>query len=223
MTEEFDDFEERLRAALRAEADDIPVSHDALERIRARTERKRLFPWLGLVWFRPVVAVGAAALIAGSVLLGTPQIRDHVLPESFVSAADSQRAEESAPSPVEDPVGEDDGADAPAGGVPPVPEAVPPSPEPSVSDSSPSSEESAPDSCASAAPEATDEEASPSEDEDRSAAQPCPSDAESEEPTPDRPSSSPEEEDGSGDATASSSPSPEEEAPSSSPRRDDSP
>ncbi|GLU46373.1 hypothetical protein [Nocardiopsis ansamitocini] len=93
MTEPFDDrFEERLRAVLHSEADATRTSHDALERIRSRTERNR-FSWSGLVWLRPAVAVGATALIASSVLLGTPQIRERVLPESFVSASDSQQAE----------------------------------------------------------------------------------------------------------------------------------
>src|SRR5690606_41386267 len=96
MTEEFDDFEKRLRAALHAAADDIPISHDALERIRARTERRSLFPWTGLAWFRPVVAVVAAVLLAGPVLLGTPQVPNQVLPESLLSAPDTQRAEHTA-------------------------------------------------------------------------------------------------------------------------------
>ncbi|TDQ52058.1 hypothetical protein [Actinorugispora endophytica] len=130
MTEPFDDrFEERLRAALRAEADSTPTSHDALERIRARTER-RLLPWSGLAWLRPAVAVGAAALIAGSVLLSTPQIRDHVLPESFVSAAESHRAETEQPPPEaaadpSDGSGVRPGGSAAAPVPPPAPSPVP--------------------------------------------------------------------------------------------------
>ncbi|GAA3755332.1 hypothetical protein HDA32_004195 [Spinactinospora alkalitolerans] len=90
MTEPFDDrFEERLRAAMSAEADSVQPSPDALDRIRTRTERNRM-PWFGLTWLRPAVAVAAAALIVGSVLLGTPQIRDQVLPDSMTAASESQ-------------------------------------------------------------------------------------------------------------------------------------
>ena len=136
MTEEFDDFEKRLRAALHAAADDIPISHDALERIRARTERRSLFPWTGLAWFRPVVAVGAAVLIAGSVLLGTPQLRNQVLPGSFVSASDTQRAEE---TPSQSPQAPAD----PEGVVPPPVHGAPstlPSAAPEASPSAPEAE-----------------------------------------------------------------------------------
>lgn len=82
-----DDFEERLRAALHAEADSVSPSADALEKIRTRTERNRLAFWIRLPWLRPLLAVGAAVAIAGSVIVGTPQMRDQILPESFTPSA----------------------------------------------------------------------------------------------------------------------------------------
>ncbi|TQN31066.1 hypothetical protein FHX37_0955 [Haloactinospora alba] len=82
-----DDFEERLRAALRAEADSVSPSADALEKIRTRTERNRLAFWIRLPWLRPLLAVGATVAIAGSVLVGTPQVRDQILPGSFTPSA----------------------------------------------------------------------------------------------------------------------------------------
>lgn len=130
MTEPSDDrFEERLRAALRAEADDVRTSHDALERIRARTERRRL-PWAGIAWLRPAVAVGVSALIAASVLLSTPQLREHVLPGSFVSAADSRTTgtEPTLSTDTSAPLG---GPRAHPGNEP-VPPAPRPSPEPTA-------------------------------------------------------------------------------------------
>src|SRR5690606_8429145 len=69
MTDPFDEgFEERLRAALRAEADSVEPSPEALATIRERTERRGRTGWLGLPWLRPALAVGAAAAIAGTVL-----------------------------------------------------------------------------------------------------------------------------------------------------------
>lgn len=183
MTEEFDDFERRLRAALRAEADDIPVSHDALERIRARTERRGLLPsWFELVWFRPVVAVGAAVLIAGSVLLGTPQIRDHVLPGSFVSASDTQRASESPPSPAHAPADRDGAVVPPTGDASPPPSPPLPGASPSAPESTDSPAESEQPACASADPGERDDAAE--EDGDRSGARSCPSESPSAEPEP---------------------------------------
>ncbi|KUP95207.1 prolipoprotein diacylglyceryl transferase [Thermobifida cellulosilytica] len=216
MTEEFDDFEERLRAALRAEADSIPISHDALERIRARTERRRLFPWSGLVWFRPVVAVCAAVLIAGSVLLGTPQIRDHVLPGSFVSASDSRQAEDPPPSLGQEPHDGDGAVAPPAGGVPFQP--VPPHSEasPSVPEATSSPEESQQPSCT-ATPRSRDDDAHRAESSRSDDTRPCPSGspaAEEGEETPSSPPSADDEQDG-----VSSSPRPSDpgETPSSSP------
>ncbi|RCV50567.1 hypothetical protein [Marinitenerispora sediminis] len=109
MTDPFDDgLERRLRDALRAEADSVQPSPAALDRIRTRTQRSRPF-WFGGVWLRPTLAVTAAALIVGSVLLGTPQFRDQVLPDSFTTAS-----EDDAPPPGSGPANAGDQLDAPA-------------------------------------------------------------------------------------------------------------
>ncbi|WP_026120545.1 hypothetical protein [Nocardiopsis potens] len=92
MTDPFDEgIEERLRAALRAEAGSVEPSPEALAAIRERTERRRRTGWLGLPWLRPALAVGAAAAIAGTVLMGTPQFRDQLLPASFDSRAEQDQ------------------------------------------------------------------------------------------------------------------------------------
>ncbi|CAM4104818.1 hypothetical protein GCM10009799_18060 [Nocardiopsis rhodophaea] len=86
MTDPYDEaIDERLRAILRAEADSVTPSPEGLEKIRARTEQRRVWWTFGLPWIRPVLAVGAAALIAGSVLIGTPQVREQLLPSSLTS------------------------------------------------------------------------------------------------------------------------------------------
>lgn len=126
MTEPSDDaLEERLRTILSAEADSVDPSPEALTQIRARTENNRFAAWFGAPWLRPALAVGAAALIAGSVLLGTPQLRDQVLPQSLTTApsedgsADgnggghaSDGVEPQKPSPEDSQASKDDAATA---------------------------------------------------------------------------------------------------------------
>ncbi len=126
MSEPFDDrTEERLRAILRAEAGSVDPSPEALERIRARTERNRFaFPWL-----RPLLAVGAAAAIAASVFVGAPQVREQVLQDLFPASGSEQSsqtdpeggqaAEEPEPSP--EPTGPD-GAEQPSDEDSPAPQ-----------------------------------------------------------------------------------------------------
>lgn len=73
------EFEDRLRQALRAEADEFTPSAEGLNLIRERTERSRGAFWFGLPWLRPVAAVAGAVLIAGSVIMSSPQVRDQVM------------------------------------------------------------------------------------------------------------------------------------------------
>jgi hypothetical protein len=73
------EFEEQLRQILKAEADSVAPSGEALQLIRDRTDRHRGSAWFGLPWLRPALAVAGAALIAASVLMSTPQVRDQVL------------------------------------------------------------------------------------------------------------------------------------------------
>lgn len=74
-----DPFEEQLRQFLKAEADTVTPSPEALNLIRERTERNSGSAWFGLPWLRPVVAVAGATLIAASVVMSSPQVRDQVL------------------------------------------------------------------------------------------------------------------------------------------------
>lgn len=73
------EFEDRLRQALRASADEFTPSAEGLNLIRERTERRRGALWFGLPWLRPVAAVAGAVLIAGSVIMSNPQVRDQVM------------------------------------------------------------------------------------------------------------------------------------------------
>lgn len=103
MSEPFDEgTEERLRAILRAEADSVEPSPEALNAIRERTQSRRSPLWSGLPWLRPVVAVGAAAAIAGSVLMGTPQLRDQI----FFAANEADRPSQEQERPEDDGAGE---------------------------------------------------------------------------------------------------------------------
>lgn len=78
-----DEFEAQLRQLLKTEADSVQPSAEGLNLIRERTE-KRAGSWLGLPWLRPAAAVGGAVLIAASVIMSSPQVRDQVL--EFVPA-----------------------------------------------------------------------------------------------------------------------------------------
>ncbi|MBV2363058.1 hypothetical protein ACFPZ0_13280 [Streptomonospora nanhaiensis] len=180
MTERPDDaFEDRLRAILRAEADSVAPSPEALTAIRARTQRNSRF-WALFTpsWLRPSLAVGAAALIAGSVLLGTPQVRDQILPQSLTSPAGEGGggAERPGGDPGDDDLVESEPTDRPSAGDPP-------------------SEGSEPSTDA-LAPEASADPATP-----YGPAQACPPDGSSTAP-PVTPSGSPEEPDSAAPAPA---------------------
>ncbi|GHC96826.1 hypothetical protein GCM10007079_49760 [Nocardiopsis terrae] len=73
------EFEDQLRQILRAEADEVAPSGEGLHLIRERTERQRGAAWFRLPWLRPAAAVAAATLIAASVVIANPQVRDQVL------------------------------------------------------------------------------------------------------------------------------------------------
>ncbi|GHD14600.1 hypothetical protein [Nocardiopsis kunsanensis] len=74
-----DEFEAQLRQLLKAEADSVQPSAEGLDLIRERTEKGRAAAWFGLPWLRPALAVAGAALIATSVIMSSPQVRDQVL------------------------------------------------------------------------------------------------------------------------------------------------
>ncbi|RKS10120.1 hypothetical protein DFP74_5874 [Nocardiopsis sp. Huas11] len=73
------EFEDKLRRILASEADSVAPGAEALQLIRDRTERHRGTSWFGLPWLRPALAVAGAGLIAASVIMSTPQVREQVL------------------------------------------------------------------------------------------------------------------------------------------------
>ncbi|GAB3481207.1 hypothetical protein [Nocardiopsis coralliicola] len=120
MTEPFnDETEERLRAILRAEADAVDPSPEALTRIRERAEGRSAAGWFAVPWLRPALAVGAAAAIAGTVLLGTPQFRDQVFPTANESAAGGGQQDYAAPEQSRDPADGDTSGSGGSGGTDP--------------------------------------------------------------------------------------------------------
>ncbi|WP_159939900.1 MULTISPECIES: hypothetical protein [unclassified Nocardiopsis] len=129
-----DPFEEQLRQLLKAEADTVTTSPEALNLIRERTERNRGSIWFGLPWLRPALAVAGAGLIAASVIMSSPQVRDQVL-EIVPAGADRQGTppEEVPDGGVVPSTSSTDSAPGQAQQEqPPPPDpATPPSPEPS--------------------------------------------------------------------------------------------
>ncbi|PDP88963.1 hypothetical protein CQJ94_04280 [Glycomyces fuscus] len=166
-----DPFEDQLRHLLKAEADTVTTSPEALNLIRERTERNRGSAWFGMPWLRPAVAVAGAALIAGSVIISSPQVRDHVL-EIVPAGADREGA------PAEE---EEEGGGA----------AVPDPSTGSVDGTTEQEEEPPRDPATSPSPE-NEEEPAPSE-EGVTATSTCP--APEEEPAPPTPSGSEQKKD----------------------------
>ncbi|MEV2275100.1 hypothetical protein AB0I72_05905 [Nocardiopsis sp. NPDC049922] len=157
---ENDAFENRLRSILRSEADAVEPSAEALNLIRERTERGRGWAWFGLPWLRPTLAVAGAVLIAASVVVSSPEVRDHVL-EIVPAGADREGAPQAA-EPSEDDVATTAPAPDAGGGVAaPAPEPADeptPTPEPSKAPSSSPDDVQATQTCSAV-------EASPAGDE----------------------------------------------------------
>ncbi|MBB2912159.1 outer membrane biosynthesis protein TonB [Streptosporangium becharense] len=78
MTDSPDEYGELLRRALNAEANSVVPSPDGLEIIRARIERRGL---RNLMWWRVGASVAGAALVAATVVMVVPQLREQVIPE----------------------------------------------------------------------------------------------------------------------------------------------
>lgn len=74
-----DEFEAQLRQLLKAETDSVQPSAEGLNLIRERTEKGHAAFWFGLPWLRPALAVAGAVMIAASVIMSSPQVRDQVL------------------------------------------------------------------------------------------------------------------------------------------------
>ncbi|MBB6121993.1 hypothetical protein [Nocardiopsis algeriensis] len=163
-----DEFEAKLRQLLKAEADTVTTSPEALNLIRERAERRRGSAWFGLPWLRPAVAVAGAALIAASVLMSTPQVREQVL-DIVPAGADREGTPPEAEVETEDPA-------EPAVPAQPLPppqqehvEEPTESPSPSAEASAPAEDPSAKPSCppkedASASPEGAPEDCEPDEE-----------------------------------------------------------
>jgi hypothetical protein len=81
MTEPFDEYGERLRRVLHAEAAAVTPSPEGLEQIRAKIAEKRerrFGAWFALSWLRPLAAVAAAIVIAGIAVSATPALKTFV-------------------------------------------------------------------------------------------------------------------------------------------------
>ena len=82
MTNPFDDeYGDRLRRALHAEADAVTPSPEGLERIRAKINDKheRRFGFsLAAPWIRPLAALTAAVIVCGAAVSATPALKNFV-------------------------------------------------------------------------------------------------------------------------------------------------
>lgn len=71
-----DEYGERLRRVLRAEADSIVPSADGLELIRSRVEKRRLRrAFLSVWWLKPALAAFGAVAVAGSAAVAAPLLQ----------------------------------------------------------------------------------------------------------------------------------------------------
>jgi len=71
-----DEYGDVLRRAMRAEADSIVPSPDGLDIIRGRIERRGI---RGLLWWRVGAAAAGAVLVAGTVVMVVPELRNSVI------------------------------------------------------------------------------------------------------------------------------------------------
>lgn len=88
MTEPFDEYGDRLRRALHAEAGAVVPSPEGLEQIRTKIgERadRRFVTWLAAPWLRPLAAAAAAACLAIVAVSATPALKTFVQTGHFNS------------------------------------------------------------------------------------------------------------------------------------------
>jgi hypothetical protein len=81
MTEPFDEYGDRLRRALHAEADAVTPSPEGLERIRTKINKRRerhLGLWFPSPWLRPIAAVAAAIIVSIIAVSATPALKNFV-------------------------------------------------------------------------------------------------------------------------------------------------
>jgi hypothetical protein len=93
MTQPFDDeYGDRLRRALHAEAEAVTPSPDGLERIRGKINDKheRRFGFsFSAPWLRPLAAVTAALFVCGAAVSATPALQNFVQTGHFSSDSGS--------------------------------------------------------------------------------------------------------------------------------------
>ena len=81
MTDPFDEYGERLRHALRTEADAVIPSPDGLERIRAKIDKRgegRFATLITAPWIRPVAAAAVAVFVVILAVSATPALKTFV-------------------------------------------------------------------------------------------------------------------------------------------------
>jgi hypothetical protein len=81
MTEPFDEYGDRLRRALHAEADAVTPSPEGLEQIRTKINKRRerhLGLWFAAPWLRPLAAVAAAIIVCVIAVSATPALKNFV-------------------------------------------------------------------------------------------------------------------------------------------------
>jgi Predicted solute binding protein len=184
MTEFPDEYGEILRRAMRAEADSVVPSPDGLEIIRNRIAQRRGLR--GVFWWRAAASAVGAVLVAASIVMIVPGLREQATPPS--QGITEIGAETDAPegqSTSRPPSGRPPEVSSTGTAVPPPPSRTEPSAIPSATPSG------------SATPSATPGTATPSKSPTK-----CPSPGAKHGGTPDRPSSCP------GSATRTPTPTP---------------
>ncbi|MFG1859961.1 hypothetical protein [Microbispora bryophytorum] len=98
-----DEYGELLRRALRAEADSVVPSPEGLEIIRGRIDRRGLRGLRNMLWWRIGAAAAGAVLVAGTVVMIVPSLRDQVAQSTGISPAGDEREDQTDTSSVTRP------------------------------------------------------------------------------------------------------------------------
>ncbi|MEU6430466.1 hypothetical protein ABZ860_31620 [Microbispora sp. NPDC046973] len=98
-----DEYGELLRRALRAEADSVVPSPEGLEIIRGRIDRRGLRGLRNMLWWRIGAAAAGAVLVAGTVVMIVPGLRDQVAQSTGISNAGDEQVDKTDTSSVNRP------------------------------------------------------------------------------------------------------------------------